>query len=177
MTIPDASRSLGLDAPAVRDLIKSGFIANTQEIGKRTFVSSTEIESLANLPLVEAPHPACVVIRLGIYKEADDRAWFGYKKIDETDPKQLAAHKEAIRGYYRLPSTTTGSTVVFTFRSFVVGVYTLGEVDDEVFDRRRFKLEPPTKAAAKAFEGHRLITTRGGVVVHLDEDQGSSRNL
>ena len=175
-TLPRAAQKLGKDRISTRDLARAGCLGPTIEAGRRTLVLADQVCELAQLPHVAPPHPAALVLRIGLAKELEpgedpawpERRWVGYRA--DLAPAERA---DAVRGWWRVenPDRWTGGLLVVTLRGLVVETYEVTGVESAWQQLRRFTVtEPRPSSGADAFRGHWLLTGPGGLTVALDAD-------
>lgn len=175
-TLPRAGEELGKDRISTRDLARAGCLGPTIEAGRRTLVRADHVRELAKLPHVEPPHPAALVLRIGLARELrpgedpawSDRRWLGYRSDLRT-----AERADALRGWWRVetPERWIGGLLVVTLRGLVVEAYEVTGVETAWQQLRRFAVtEPGPGSGADAFRGHWLLTGPGGLTVALDAD-------
>jgi hypothetical protein len=175
-TLPRAAEELDKDRISTRDLARAGCLGPTIEAGRRTLVRADHVRELAKLPHVGPPHPATLVLRIGLAKALSpgedpawpERRWLGYRA--DLGPAERA---DALRGWWRVenPERWIGGLLVVTLRGLVVAVYEVTGVESAWQQLRRFTVaEPGSGSGADAFRNHWLLTGPGGLTVALDAD-------
>lgn len=172
-TLPRAGEELDKDRISTRDLARAGCLGPTIEAGRRTLVRAEHVRELAKLPHVEPPHPAALVLRIGLAKELrpgedpawPERRWLGYRA--DLGPSERA---DALRGWWRVenPERWIGGLLVVTLRGLVVEVYEVTGLESAWQQLRRFTVvAPAADSGADAFRGRWLPTGPGGLTVSL----------
>lgn len=173
--VEDVAHALGMSRPSAAFVVASGIGGPSFQRGSHqeilsALVPADTLERLAGTPWIQE-HPEALVVRVRparVDPEDDTRPFKGWHPN-----ATFEAACQGVGRWWRIkdPDYWHGKTLVATVVGYIAHVATIKD-HDEGDGLVAFNLVEPDPAVLAAFAGKRMVITRGGATVHLQQSAG-----